>query len=81
MFDHLDNQYNAGPTLWSEWSACSTSCGTTGTRTRIRFCYNPLAEHGGDDCPATMPMHEEGTVAHREELIQCIAHVVVSASQ
>ena len=53
--------YNAGPTPWSEWSPCSASCGTSGTRTRIRFCYNPMASYGGHDCPDTMPMHETGS--------------------
>ena len=36
-------------TNFGEWSKCSATCGG-GTRTRTRFCTNPVPAHGGADC-------------------------------
>lgn len=36
-------------TEWSEWSDCSTSCGT-GEKFRTRNCTNPRPAFGGMDC-------------------------------
>ncbi|XP_013396642.1 uncharacterized protein LOC106163560 [Lingula anatina] len=35
---------------WSQWSACSVTCGG-GERVRIRMCNNPAPENGGATCP------------------------------
>ena len=34
---------------WGEWSECSVSCGSTGTRSRSRQCIGP--QKGGLECP------------------------------
>ena len=34
---------------WSEWSACSVSCGGVGTQSRSRDCIGPVK--GGHECP------------------------------
>ena len=36
-------------TLWSQWSACSQSCGK-GSVIRSRTCTNPRPQYGGADC-------------------------------
>ena len=36
-------------TPWSEWTACSASCGP-GTRFRTRECDDPPPQYGGRDC-------------------------------
>ncbi|XP_028403035.1 uncharacterized protein LOC114525803 isoform X3 [Dendronephthya gigantea] len=40
---------NGGFTPWTDWSACTTSCGF-GTRSRYRNCTNPPPLFGGSDC-------------------------------
>lgn len=40
---------NGEYTLWSEFTQCSTSCGT-GTQQRTRNCSNPLPQFGGRNC-------------------------------
>ena len=35
--------------VWSQWSECSTTCGT-GTQDRERECNNPAPQYGGDNC-------------------------------
>ena len=40
---------HGGWTAWSEWSACSQTCGT-GLKTRHRQCGNPVPAHGGKVC-------------------------------
>ena len=40
---------NGGWGNWSEWSACSTSCGS-GTSIRTRRCDNPPPSPGGKSC-------------------------------
>ena len=37
-------------TEWGSWGACSTTCGTVGTRFRTRDCSNPTPMYGGMDC-------------------------------
>lgn len=34
---------------WSQWSACSKTCGS-GEKTRSRQCDSPAPSHGGDYC-------------------------------
>ena len=40
---------DGGYTPWSEWSACSVTCGE-GEQLRARYCTNPAPQHGGKDC-------------------------------
>ncbi|XP_065656244.1 SCO-spondin-like [Hydra vulgaris] len=40
---------NGGLSKWSQYSACSVSCGN-GTQTRFRTCTNPAPSGGGKDC-------------------------------
>jgi len=54
----------AGPTTqdfswedWSEWTACSVSCGGTGTRSRSRNCIGPV--DGGRECPTSSETQTE----------------------
>ncbi|XP_013411289.1 uncharacterized protein LOC106174328 isoform X4 [Lingula anatina] len=53
---------NGNYTEWSNWSACSRTCGN-GQQTRNRSCTNPAPANGGDDC---------STIGAFEELRQCI---------
>ncbi|WAR18812.1 CADN-like protein [Mya arenaria] len=40
---------DGGYTLWSDWDACSVTCGD-GTQSRSRTCSNPEPQYGGLDC-------------------------------
>ena len=39
-----------GFTQWTEWSACSKTCGPWAVRMRMRLCTNPPPAFGGNDC-------------------------------
>ena len=43
---------------WSDYSECSTSCGT-GTKTRTRTCTQPAPQYGGKDCTMFGPTNEQ----------------------
>ena len=45
----LFNLVDGGWTVWTNWGACSLTCGT-GSQNRTRTCTNPTPEHGGADC-------------------------------
>ena len=40
---------DGGFTVWSNWDACTLTCGT-GSQTRTRSCSNPVPEYCGQDC-------------------------------
>ncbi|CAB3990632.1 A disintegrin and metallo ase with thrombospondin motifs adt-1-like isoform X2, partial [Paramuricea clavata] len=40
---------DGGWSAWSDFGACSVSCGT-GVKYKTRMCNNPMAEHGGKEC-------------------------------
>jgi len=40
---------NGGFSNWSNWTACSVTCGN-GTQTQSRTCTNPAPAHGGANC-------------------------------
>ena len=40
---------NGGWSDWSNWTPCSSSCGTGG-QVKFRFCTNPKPQAGGDSC-------------------------------
>ena len=48
---------NGGWNVWSNWTACSSSCGTGG-QVRFRFCTNPKPEAGGDGCHGENVMYK-----------------------
>ena len=43
------NNLDGGYSEWTQWSACSLTCGG-GTRSRSRTCDNPAPENGGAEC-------------------------------
>ncbi|CAF1064997.1 unnamed protein product [Adineta steineri] len=43
------NATNGGYTAWSNWSSCSSTCGT-GVQVQTRSCTNPLPRYGGSYC-------------------------------
>ena len=55
---------NGSYTPWSNWTACSTSCGP-GQQLRHRNCTEPEPAHGGADC------QEPGT-----EFKECFAEIL-----
>ena len=50
-------------TLWSEWSACSTTC-ANGTQTRDRSCTNPAPQYGGRVCTGVLSETRECFLRH-----------------
>ena len=42
-------------TTWSAWSSCSQSCGSGGSKKRVRYCVNPVAGSGLSTCSSTDP--------------------------
>ena len=46
---HPMYQVNGGWGPWTDWSACTASCGG-GEQTRTRDCNNPESQCGGTDC-------------------------------
>ena len=40
---------------WTEWSSCSHSCGSGGSRTRVKYCFNPPESLGLTKCSSTTP--------------------------
>ncbi|XP_022795633.1 uncharacterized protein LOC111334203 [Stylophora pistillata] len=50
----IDGRYSG----WSDYSECSTSCGT-GTKTRTRTCTEPAPQYGGRDCTIFGPANEQ----------------------
>ncbi|XP_025106624.1 uncharacterized protein LOC112571665 isoform X2 [Pomacea canaliculata] len=42
--------------LWTEWSACATTCGE-GLRSRTRTCDSPRPLHGGKECEGELRRH------------------------
>lgn len=57
---------DGGYSDWAEWSDCSNSCPGdrggffNGTRTRTRFCNNPIPSSGGRDCSSLGDSSETG---------------------
>ncbi|XP_068688561.1 uncharacterized protein [Montipora foliosa] len=50
---------NGGYTQWSDFTACSSTCGE-GKKTRWRNCSNPLPQYGGRNCSHLgVPVHVE----------------------
>ena len=46
-------------TEWTDWSSCSHSCGSGGSRTRVKYCFNPPEGHYiTDKCSSTDPVVE-----------------------
>lgn len=41
---------DGGWSNWSEWTACSTSCGNDAHKVRLRLCNNPPPKNNGSDC-------------------------------
>ena len=60
--------------LWSDWGACSATCGS-GQKTKNRACSSPIPAHGGNDCVGdnsesqTCNTHQ----CPRELLLYCIS--------
>ena len=40
---------DGGLTEWTQFTPCSTSCGS-GVQIRYRYCANPYAQNGGKQC-------------------------------
>lgn len=60
-----DCPVNGGWSEWSNWTACSASCGT-GVQVKFRFCTNPKPQAGGDSC------HGKNAVFKNCEIAKCI---------
>lgn len=61
------NKYCAVPGSWTAWSnfgACSVSCGGNGTRTRSRQCVNPITNAVQNDCPGSATESEICFMGH-----------------
>ncbi|XP_018318532.1 A disintegrin and metalloproteinase with thrombospondin motifs 2 isoform X2 [Agrilus planipennis] len=59
----IHNPQDGGWSDWSEWGACSRSCGT-GVQFRTRKCDNPLPSYGGSEC---FGLSEEWRVCNLEK--------------
>ncbi|XP_066924399.1 thrombospondin-2-like [Clytia hemisphaerica] len=70
---------NGGYSDWLKWSPCSVSCGK-GTRSRHRYCDNPIPMYGGDKCQGDDketeecdmgPCPEKATLGEYEDIGKC----------
>lgn len=53
---------NGGWSEWSNWTACSSSCGS-GVQAKFRLCTNPKPQAGGDSCSGKNVMFKSCVIA------------------